>query len=244
MQKEKGLIIIPAYNEEKTIVQLIEQLKVVQPDMDIVVIDDCSTDKTYDLLVELNIHVISLPCNLGYGGALQTGFKYAYDNDYLYVITIDADGQHDPDSIAALLSEMAKNSDVDMIIGSRFLVNTNKYRASIPRQVGIVLLRWIIKILTEKKISDPTSGFQLIQRNVVKLYATRNFYPKDYPDADIIILLLLAGYTINEVPVVMHKNTTGQSMHGGFNSVFYFLKLLLSLYILLSSELKHIKALK
>lgn len=244
MQKEKGLIIIPAYNEEKTIIKLIDKIKTVQPDLDIVVIDDCSSDQTYNVLTESNVTVISLPCNLGYGGALQTGFKYAHENNYPFVITIDADGQHDPESIATLLGEMEKKPDVDLIIGSRFLANTRKYKASIPRQVGINLLRWIIKVLAKEKISDPTSGFQLLQRSIIRLYATQNFYPKDYPDADLIILLHLLGYRIKEVPVIMHENTTGQSMHSGFKSIFYFLKLFLSLYILLSSELKHKKALK
>jgi glycosyltransferase involved in cell wall biosynthesis len=244
MRKEKGLIIIPAYNEEKTILKLIDKIKTVQPDLDIVVIDDCSSDQTFNVLIKANVTVISLPCNLGYGGALQTGFKYAHEKNYHFVITIDADGQHDPESIKTLIDEMKKNSDVDMIIGSRFLVNNSEYKASIPRQVGINLLRWIIRVFAKEKISDPTSGFQLLQKNIIELYATKNFYPKDYPDADLIILLHLLGFTIKEVPVIMHENTTGKSMHSGVKSIFYFLKLFLSLYILLSSERKHIKVLK
>ena len=244
MQKEKGIVIIPAYNEEKTIIRLIAKIKIIQPDLDIVVIDDCSTDQTYNVLISSNIPVISLPCNLGYGGALQTGFKYAYGKNYQFALTMDADGQHDPESIETLLREMDSSPDVDLIIGSRFLANANNYKASIPRQAGINLLRWIIKILAKEKISDPTSGFQLIKRNVIKLYATKNFYPKDYPDADLIILLHLRGFKIKEVPVIMHENMTGKSMHSGVKSFFYFLKLFLSLYILLSSDLKHIKELK
>lgn len=243
MQKEKGLIIIPAHNEEKTILKLIDKIKSVQPEIDIVVINDCSTDRTYNALMEANIPVISLPCNLGYGGALQTGFKYAHEEGYPFVITMDADGQHDPESIETLINEMKNDAGLDMIIGSRFLASDNKYKASIPRQLGISVLRWIIMILTKKEITDPTSGFQLLRYNIIELYATKNFYPMDYPDADIIIFLHRAGFRIKEVPVVMHENTTGKSMHSGIKSVFYFLKLFLSLYILLTSEIKNIRAL-
>lgn len=238
MHRTNGLVIIPAYNEQNTIASVIQEVKSLHPDLDLVVINDCSTDHTHDVVRALNVPLISLPCNLGYGGALQTGFKHAYNNGYDFVITMDADGQHDPLSIKTLLKEMKNSQEADLIIGSRFSNSNNPYRPTLPRRLGIACLRFLIRLMTNKEVSDPTTGFQLIRKNILELFAMKDFFPTDYPDADIIIFLHHAGFKIIEVPVIMHQSNNNQSMHGGLKSALYFVKMFLSLYILLSNDIK------
>lgn len=222
-------VIIPAYNEEGRIGATISGIRK-STDADIIVVSDGSTDNTADEAKAAGAMVIELPFNLGYGAALQTGFKYALKKKYEFAVQMDADGQHDPLSIQALIQPILRD-EVDIMIGSRFLSEGN-YRAPFVRRMGMYFFGFITSILTGRKITDPTSGFQALNKKVIEFYASRA-YPVDYPDADVIIMLHRKGLRFKEVPVVMH-NAAKPSMHGGIlNPLYYIFKMALSIFVTL-----------
>lgn len=225
------IIVIPAFNEEQNLNSLIENIRNRVPLADILVVDDGSLDRTAKVAERAGAMVIRLPFNMGYGAALQTGFKYSLMKRYRYVIQMDADGQHDPDSINLLLEEIRKE-DADVVIGSRFLSPDSRYKAPFPRRIGITLFRWIVSFVIHQKITDPTSGFQALNRDAVRFYASP-YYPVDYPDADTIIMLHRAGLRIKDVPVLMHQSPSGKSMHSGLKPVYYIFKMFLSMFVTL-----------
>ena len=229
----KILTIIPAFNEGKTITQVIAGIQENAPYCDILVINDGSLDTTAERARAAGAKVIHLPFNMGYGIALQTGYKYALEKEYHYMVQMDGDGQHDPRYIKELL-EAVTSGKADVIIGSRFSKNSNSYpyRAGWIKKAGIILFAYITSIIIRQKISDPTSGFQAINRNVAKFYASES-YPCDYPDADVIIMLHRAGFRIKEVSVVMHHNRNKKSMHSGTKPLYYIFKMLLSISLTL-----------
>jgi glycosyltransferase involved in cell wall biosynthesis len=224
------LIVIPAYNEEKNISSLLETIRKKISEIDILVIDDGSTDRTARVAEKAGALVVKLPFNMGYGAALQTGFKYALMKRYQYVVQMDADGQHDPGSIKALLDEIRKE-DVDVVMGSRFFGN-REYKAPFVRRTGIYIFGKIASIITGQYSTDPTSGFQALNRDAVRFYASP-FYPVDYPDADVIIMLHRAGLRIREIPVTMHARKEGKSMHSGLKPLYYIFKMFLSMFVTL-----------
>ena len=168
---------------------------------------------------------------MGYGAALQTGFKYALMKRYQYVVQMDADWQHDPVSIKTLLDEVKKEK-ADVVIGSRFLVENGKYRTSWVRKIGMSLFGKIASVIIGQPVTDPTSGFQALNRDALRFYASQ-YYPADYPDADVIIMLHRAGLRIREIPVLMHPRKQGQSMHSGLKPVYYIFKMFLSMFVTL-----------
>jgi len=225
------LVIIPAYNEEKNIGDVIHNIWKTSPDFDIVVINDGSSDKTSNIVEKLGVKLISLPYNLGYGVALQTGFLYAKQKGYNIVIQIDADGQHNPSYILDMLKEIQK-SDVDVVIGSRFLQD-NSYKTTIPKKMGMIFFGFLTSLLVRQRITDPTSGFQILKGDVID-FMSQDLYPPDYPDADMIILLHRAGFKIKEVPVRMKSNPKyAKSMHRGHKTIYYVLKMFLSIIVTL-----------
>jgi len=230
---ESTLIIIPVYNEEKNILGVIEDIKKKAYDMDILVVNDGSIDKTEWVLERSGVKVINLPYHLGYGVALQAGYKYALDKDYDYVVQMDGDGQHDPGSIEDLLRGV-KNGDVDVAIGSRFL-SKKKYRTSFPRKIGMKLFGSIASIIMGQKVTDPTSGFQALNKKVIKFYGS-DVFPCDYPDADAIIMLHRVGFIIKEIPVIMHYDNRSKSMHRGLGICYYIFKMFLSIFVTLLRE--------
>jgi glycosyltransferase involved in cell wall biosynthesis len=181
---------------------------------------------------------VELPCNLGYGGAVQTGFKYAVAHDYDAVIQMDADGQHDPASAASLL-EPVHAGDADVVIGSRFLGRA-EYKIPGLRRLGMNVFGSIVTFVTRRRFSDPTSGFQALGRPVLRFFA-RDHYPSDFPDADTIILLVLAGFRVREVPVVMRARIAGSSMHSNLRAFYYVSKMMLSILMVLL-RLKRLRA--
>ena len=206
------LVIIPAYNEEMNITGVVDEIMKDIPEADIVVINDCSTDRTPEILKEKGINYITTPFNMRYAGGVQTGFKFAVSKGYKYVSQFDGDGQH----IASELKKMfmiAKKESVDIVIGSRFLKET-EYNHSFFRKIGTLLFQKIIKITCDKTIMDPTSGLQVLNQKVYTRYAEMNNYP-EYPDANLIIEMLLLNYKIKEVPVEMRERIYGESMHAG-----------------------------
>ena len=222
-------IIIPTFNEAGRIASTISGIRKFG-NADIVVVDDGSNDSTASEARAAGARVIELPFNLGYGAALQTGFKYALNRGYEFAVQMDADGQHDPLSIEALISPVLKD-EVDVVIGSRFLDKGN-YKAPFVRRMGMYFFGVITSVLTGRRITDPTSGFQALNKKVMEFYAS-DAYPVDYPDADVIIMLHRQGFRFKEVPVIMH-NAAKRSMHGGIlKPMYYIFKMMLSIFVTL-----------
>lgn len=223
------LIIIPAFNEAKRIEKIIAGIRHNFPEGDIVVINDGSSDKTSFFAKKAGAEVVDLFFNLGYGNALQTGYKYALKKGCDYLVQMDADGQHDPKSIADLYEEITKN-EFDIIIGSRFIKNT--YKPALVRRIGMKFFAKIAELVTKQKLTDPTSGFRALNKRAIKLFS-KDLYPSDFPDTDVIIMSKRAGLKIKEIPVVMHPPQGKKSMHQGLKPVYYIFKMLLSIIVTL-----------
>lgn len=224
------LVVMPAHNEEESLGPTLIRVRAALPEADIVVINDYSTDLTSEVARRHGARVVELPCNLGYGGAVQTGFKYAIAGGYDVVLQIDSDGQHDPASARALMAPVLDGT-TDVAIGSRFLGEA-KYKIPGMRRLGMGVFGSIVTFVTRQHFSDPTSGYQALNRRAVEFFARDN-YPSDFPDADTIILLALAGFRVREVPVTMEARTAGTSMHSNFKAFYYVAKMLLSIMMVL-----------
>lgn len=223
--KPRVLIIIPAYNEAENIVDTVQG--VVDAGYDYVVVNDGSKDNTLSVCRANDINVIDLPQNLGIGGAVQTGHKYARDMDYDVDIQLDGDGQHDPAYLGKLVAEIQNGAD--LVIGSRFLEQTEGFQSTFMRRVGITWLSFWIKLLTGKRITDPTSGFRACGRRATNLFAQS--YPIDYPEPDSIAHALRLGMDVREVSVDMRERQGGVSSIGGFKSVYYMIKVTLAISV-------------
>ena len=208
MKKEKVLVIIPAYNEEENIKSTYESIinynKKNKTNYDVIVIDDGSFDKTKKILNENNIPHISLVTNLGIGGAVQTGYKYALENNYDIAIQFDGDGQHDVNYIEDLIKPI-REKKANMVIGSRFIKDSeSKFQSSQLRRVGIRLISSIIKLKTGQKIYDTTSGFRAIDKKLIKLFT--EIYPMEYPEPISTVYILSHQFKVKEVGVNMKSN--------------------------------------
>jgi len=240
---DKLLFVIPAYNEENNIRNPLSDIKESFKDADIVVVNDCSTDKTANVLQELGAVYLNLPVNLGYAGAVQTGIMYAKRNDYDYVIQFDGDGQHLA-SEANKLYETIKTSGSNIVIGSRFLDKTD-YKHPLFRRMGTSLFSFLIKLITGKKITDPTSGFQILDKKTISKYSEQGQYP-EFPDANLIAKMIIEGFIVSEVSCRMAERTDGISMHAGIiKPIKYAVKctyslLLISLYKLFWRKAKNV----
>lgn len=209
----KVLFVIPAYNEEANIKKVLDEIKKDVDFADILVINDCSKDNTKKIVEECGVKCITGIFNMRYAWAVQTGIKYAYQNDYDYVIQFDADGQHIAKE-AIKLYEEAKKSEADIIIGSRYLKDMG-YPCPFFRKIGTKMFSALIKFFCHEKIADPLSGFQCLNKKVIEKYSKMGEYP-EFPDANLVIEMLMSGYKIVEVPVKMRLREEGESMHGGF----------------------------
>jgi glycosyltransferase involved in cell wall biosynthesis len=227
--ENKIVIIIPAYNEEKSIAGVINGIRSVTA-ADILVVDDGGVDQTAAIVRQMGETVVTLPYNMGYGTALQTGFKYALRHGYLYAVQIDADGQHDSGDIPVLL-EVVQRGEADVAIGSRFL-GDGSYKATVARRAGMFVFGWLASLIVGQKVTDPTSGYQALNVNAIRFYAS-DYYPVDFPDADVIIMLHRAGLRIKEVPVTMYADSISKSMHAGLKPIYYMFKMFLSIFLTL-----------
>ena len=223
----KKLVIVPAYNEagniEKTIKDIIENA----PGFDYVIVDDCSLDNTLEICLKNGFHVISLPVNLGIGGGVQTGYLYAVRNGYDIAVQFDGDGQHN----AVYLEQMAQKlqeEDLDMVIGSRYIENEG-FQSSGLRRIGIRYFTMLIRILTGKKITDPTSGMRMVNRKVMAAFAQD--YPKDYPEPESVVTLLKQKMKVEEIPVLMNERENGVSSISMGKSVYYMIKVSLAILL-------------
>lgn len=223
----KKLVIIPAYNESASIKKTVEEIKNKASDFDYVVINDCSTDNTKQICEENNFNIINLPINLGIGGAVQTGYRYAYNNGYDCAVQVDGDGQHDPEFLKKMASYLEEKS-LDMVIGSRF-IEKEGFQSSGARRLGIRYFTMLIKLLTNKVITDPTSGLRMVNRDVMKIFAYD--YPKDYPEPESVVAVLRQGKKVEEIPVVMRERSGGVSSISLKKSVYYMIKVSLAILI-------------
>ncbi|MDO4607951.1 MAG: glycosyltransferase family 2 protein [Clostridia bacterium] len=221
----KTLIIIPAFNEQDNIDKLLDELTQDYPQYDYVVINDCSTDNTANILKNRKANYINLPTNLGIGGGVQTGYLYAYQNGYDIAVQMDGDGQHLPEYLANIIEPIEKGQ-ADAVVGSRF-INNEGFQSSFMRRLGIVILSTIIKMLTGMKITDVTSGFRAVNRKGIELFASN--YAQDYPEPEALVVSALHGIKTIEVPVVMQERLGGKSSINGFKSAYYMIKVSLAL---------------
>lgn len=225
--KNKVLIIIPAYNESQNIEKVTENIIKNYPQYDYVIINDGSKDKTRDICRDRNFEFINLSINLGIGGAVQTGYKYARDKGYDVAVQIDGDGQHDVSYLEKML-EKIDNNEADVVIGSRF-IEKEGFQSSIMRRIGINILSILILMCTGKRIKDVTSGYRVVNKKFIDIYA--DDYPMDYPEPEAIISAIMYGGKIVEVPVAMRERLAGESSINPIKSVYYMVKVTLAIVI-------------
>lgn len=223
----KVLVIIPAYNEEKSIEKVVENLKNNYPQYDYLIVNDGSTDRTEEICREKNYNFVTLPINLGIGGGVQTGYMYAVKNNYDIAIQIDGDGQHNPEYIEKLIEPIVKG-EADMTIGSRF-IEKEGFQTSFMRRMGINIIKGVIKICCGVTIKDNTSGFRASSKELTKYFSEN--YAQDYPEPEAIVTSVLNGFTVKEVPVVMNEREEGVSSINAAKSVYYMIKVSLALMI-------------
>ncbi|HEP1492290.1 TPA: glycosyltransferase family 2 protein [Streptococcus pyogenes] len=223
----KKLIIIPAYNESSNIVNTIRTIESDASDFDYIIIDDCSTDNTLAICQKQGFNVISLPINLGIGGAVQTGYRYAQRCGYDVAVQVDGDGQHNPCYLEKMV-EVLVQSSVNMVIGSRFITKEG-FQSSFARRIGIKYFTWLIALLTGKKITDATSGLRLIDRSLIERFA--NHYPDDYPEPETVVDVLVSHFKVKEIPVVMNERQGGVSSISLTKSVYYMIKVTLAILV-------------
>jgi len=235
------LLIIPAHNEAGNIGQVLREVRATGLALDCLVVDDRSSDDTATVAAQEGAQVLSLPNNLGYGGAVQAGFRYAVDRGYGIGVMMDADGQHSASCIPDLLRPVREGA-ADVALGSRFL-GQMEYHTTFAKRLGMGIFSRIVSALTGQKITDPTSGFQVLNGDVMAFFATDN-YPVDFPDADTILLLHYAGFRIAEVPVVMRERLSGVSMHSSWKPVYYVFKMFLAILIVLLRQTTHSNAVR
>ena len=225
----RRMAIVPAFNEEASIAGVVGELLAYDPGLRVVVVDDGSTDRTAEVARASGAKVISLPFNLGIGGAVQTGFRYAWEQGFDVAVRADGDGQHDPAELDAILRPVL--ADVaDVAVGSRF-IGGDGYRSSLSRRAGIRLLAWIVSALTRQRITDPTSGFQAANRLGIRLFAAD--YPHDYPEAEATVMVFKHRLRLQEVPVKMRARESGRSSITTVRSVYYMIKVVLAIFVAL-----------
>ena len=230
MEQNFGLIsiIMAAYNAENTIEKAVMSvIAQTYTQFELIIINDCSKDKTKEICEKNQFHFINLSVNLGIGGAVQTGYMYALENHYDVAVQVDGDGQHD----AAFLNEMAmfmEENQADMVIGSRF-IEKKGFQSSGLRRMGIKFFTGLIKVLTGKTITDPTSGLRMVDREIIKIFAEN--YPKDYPEPETVVSVIRKNMKVKEIPVVMKERQGGVSSISPRKSVYYMIKVSLAIII-------------
>jgi glycosyltransferase involved in cell wall biosynthesis len=221
------LAIVPAYNEEASVGSVIHELRALEPDLEVVVVDDGSSDHTAAIAAAAGARMVSLPFNVGIGGAVQTGYQYALEHGFELAIQVDGDGQHDPSEIASVL-EPVLDGRADLAVGTRF-AKGGGYRGTRVRRVGIRIFAAIVSLMVGQRVSDTTSGFRAVNRKALRLFAAE--YPHDYPEVESIVLLSRHGLRMVEVPVQMRVRETGNSSITTLRAAYYMIKVLLALFI-------------
>ena len=223
----KKVAIVPAYNEQEAIGGVVDELKAFDPELDVLVVDDASHDLTAQTARRHGARVVTLPFNLGIGGAVQTGFRYAAEQGYDLAARVDGDGQHDPVELEPLMDTVVAG-DADICVGSRF-AGSDGYRSSRTRRVGIRILAGTVSLLTKQRVTDTTSGFQVLNRRAILLFAAD--YPHDYPEVEAALMLHKHRLRLVELPVRMRERAAGQSSIRGLRTVYYMAKVMLAILI-------------
>lgn len=223
--KLKILIIIPAYNEAENIEKVVTHLQQVHPEVDYLIVNDCSTDETEAICKKHNFNIVHLPTNLGIGGGVQTGYQYAVNKNYDIAVQMDGDGQHNPEYLDLLIKPIIAGQ-ADITIGSRFITKEG-FQSSGMRRLGINFLSFLIRICCGAKIKDVTSGFRAVNKKFIRYYSSH--YADDYPEPEAIVSAKLCGAVIHEVPVVMEERLGGVSSINPLKSVYYMIKVSLAI---------------
>jgi glycosyltransferase involved in cell wall biosynthesis len=223
----RAIAIIPAFNEEDAIGKVVDEVFAFDPHLDVLVVDDASHDSTRARAQEHGARVVRLPFNLGIGGAVQAGFRYASEKGYDIVVRVDGDGQHDPAELRPLM-DVVLNGEADICVGSRFAVGDG-YRSSAARRVGIRVLARTVTLLTGQRVTDTTSGFQVLNRKAITLFAQD--YPHDYPEVEAAVMVHKHRLRLVELPVRMRERAAGRSSIRGAHTVYYMAKVMLAILI-------------
>ncbi|MHB1244388.1 MAG: glycosyltransferase family 2 protein [Gaiellaceae bacterium] len=228
MAEPRRIAIVPARNEEGAIGGVVREIRAFDPGLDVVVVDDGSTDGTAELAASAGAVVLRLPFNLGIGGAVQTGFKYALDHGYDVAVRLDGDGQHDPAELPKLTGPLLRG-EADIVVGSRFADPDPAYRPPLARRIGIGFFAAVVSLLVRQKVTDTTSGFQALNARGIRLFAAD--YPHDYPEVEATVMVVRHRLRLLEVPVRMREREHGRSSITALRSVYYMVKVLLALVV-------------
>jgi glycosyltransferase involved in cell wall biosynthesis len=223
----RRIAIVPALNEAGNIGRVVDELRAFDPGLDVVVVSDGSVDRTAEVAGEHGAYVVRLPFNLGIGGAVQTGFRYAWENGYQLAVRCDGDGQHDPSELPKVLAPVLAD-EADICVGSRF-AGDQSYRSSAVRRVGIRLLALAVSAIAHQRVTDTTSGFQALNRKALALFAAD--YPHDYPEVEGMVMTIKHRLRLQEVPVRMREREHGRSSITALRSIYYMAKVLLALFV-------------
>lgn len=229
----RGVVIVPAYNEEESISLVLTELAEHAPAWSVVVVDDGSTDATSAIArSHPGVHVLTLPFNLGIGGAMQAGYRFALRGGFTHALQVDADGQHDPREIPKLLAVLAADPTIDMVVGTRFLEpDSDGFKSSAARRVGIGIFARLLSRIVGERVTDPTSGFRLVRRTGIELFATD--YPHDFPEVEAIVMMHAHRLRATETAVVMRERAGGQSSIGRRKSAYYMVKVTIAVVMAL-----------
>jgi glycosyltransferase involved in cell wall biosynthesis len=227
MSFERRIAIVPAYNEEQNIGRVVAELRAFDPGLEIVVVSDGSADRTAENAAAAGARVLRLPYNLGIGGAVQTGFKYAWQQGYELAVRCDGDGQHVPGELPKVIAPVVAG-EADIAVGSRFVAGDG-YRSSASRRVGIRLLATVVSAIARQRVTDTTSGFQALNRRALELFAAD--YPHDYPEVEGMVMTIKHQLRLVEVPVQMRERRHGRSSITALRSIYYMAKVLTALFV-------------
>jgi hypothetical protein len=224
----RRIAVVPAFNEQQNLGRVIEEIRAFDPGLDIVVVDDGSVDATAAVARQHGATVLVLPFNLGIGGAVQTGFRYAFEHEYDLAVRVDGDGQHDPSQLDRVIAPVLAG-EADIAVGSRFVANVEGYRSSRSRRLGIRLLAVVVSRIVGRRVTDTTSGFQALNRKGIALFARD--YPHDYPEVEATVMVSRHRLRAVEVPVSMRERSSGRSSITAMRSIYYMVKVLLAIFV-------------
>ena len=223
----KRLAIVPAFNEEESVGRVIDEIRALDPGFDVVVVDDGSADRTAGVAGDRGAYVIRLPFNLGIGGAVQTGYRFAFERGYDIAVQVDGDGQHDPAQLPLILGPVL-GDDADLVVGSRF-AGEGAYRSTVARRIGIRIFAGVVSAVVRQRVTDTTSGFRAVNRKGIALFAAD--YPHDYPEVEATVMCVKHRLRLQEVPVAMRERSGGRSSITALRSIYYMTKVLLAIFV-------------